>query len=327
MISEHEVHVDDALHTVLEEEVERAGPVNLEWLAGRARRRQKDARIDADAVADVVHASTLLVWRPDGTVDHLSRVLDGIVLTQRARAPLADRCDLWATFALQPLLNLAVYRPLRLVGGGEVRRPPSGDEVLIGPPGWLPAVDRYGLVGLRLSNGLLSTSLVQPDSLPDLARQQQVRALIAERYRRERWWRGEDDLESRPAELVRALTLARMEDPRLLADPYPPLDELLYDPLDRRGDEHHFRDFAATRQEESVGFCVTGMPPALHQELRHRAGQFGMSLDQYVVAVLGHLAWRTPFAEDLEPWDVYNPHSREKPNLKPLPTLPPDDTA
>ena len=32
-----------------------------------------------------------------------------------------------------------------------------------------------------------------------------------------------------------------------------------------------------------------------------------MTLDQYVIAVLGHLAWRTPFAEDLEPWDGWAP--------------------
>ncbi len=32
-----------------------------------------------------------------------------------------------------------------------------------------------------------------------------------------------------------------------------------------------------------------------------------MSLDQFVVAVLGHLAWRTPFAEDMEPWEHWSP--------------------
>jgi hypothetical protein len=45
------------------------------------------------------------------------------------------------------------------------------------------------------------------------------------------------------------------------------------------------------------------MPDALQYGLSRRAATYGMSLDQYVVAVLGHLAWRTPFAEDMEPFD------------------------
>ncbi len=43
------------------------------------------------------------------------------------------------------------------------------------------------------------------------------------------------------------------------------------------------------------------MPLMLHRELNLRAQRYGMSFDQYVVAVLGHLAWRTPFADDLGP--------------------------
>jgi hypothetical protein len=30
-----------------------------------------------------------------------------------------------------------------------------------------------------------------------------------------------------------------------------------------------------------------------------------MSFDEYVIAVLGHLAWRTPFAEDMGPFDAW----------------------
>ena len=48
---------------------------------------------------------------------------------------------------------------------------------------------------------------------------------------------GSDDLENRPAEVVNAIALALLEEPALLAEPLPPLDELLHDALE---DQHHF---------------------------------------------------------------------------------------
>lgn len=80
---EQNIDVDDGLHTVLEQIVRTSGPVEIPWLTARARRERHDARIVDEAVETVVDCSTLLVWRPDGRVDHLLNVLDGIVLTQR----------------------------------------------------------------------------------------------------------------------------------------------------------------------------------------------------------------------------------------------------
>ena len=54
-------------------------------------------------------------------------------------------------------------------------------------------------------------------------------------------------------------------------------------------------------------FTIGDMPVALHMELSARARMYGMSDDQFVIAVLGHLAWRTPFAEDCEPFDFWEP--------------------
>ena len=49
------------------------------------------------------------------------------------------------------------------------------------------------------------------------------------------------------------------------------------------------------------------MPSALHSELSRRSSLYGMTMDQYVILALGHMAWRTPFAEDCEPWDDWLP--------------------
>ncbi|HEX5771902.1 MAG TPA: hypothetical protein VFY11_13150 [Nocardioidaceae bacterium] len=299
--------VDHGLHDALEKLTRQHGAMDLDWLAVRARKELRDARINPDTVAAVVDLSTMLVWRPDDTVDHLLNVLDGVVLTQRVRAPLAGREDLWCTVAMQPLLNITAFTSLPLADGtGHVRQAASGQDVLVGPAGWLPDVPRYGLVGLRLEGGRLSAAPVDEDDLPDLTEQEQVRQLLAHHYRLERWYGGDDDLQTRPAEMVRALQYARLEDPKLLSVPHPPLDELLYLSLDQDSGKHYWRDWAAFA-EGTVSLAITGLPEALYVELDRRAKRYGMSLDQFVIAVLGHLAWRTPFAEDMGPWDDWNP--------------------
>ncbi|GAW49079.1 MULTISPECIES: hypothetical protein [unclassified Nocardioides] len=307
------ISVDHDLHDALVAMVREHGPQPLAWLTPRVRRERRDARIDQTTVIRTIECSTILVAMVDGRIGYLADVLDGIVLTTRARAPLAGRTDLWCRVGVQPLANLLAYGPLPLESGGEVRRMESGEQVLVGPPGWLPDVPRFGLVGLRLRDGKVSTFAVDDDQLPSPEECQQVRALLADHYRRERWWHGEDDLETRPGELVRAITLGRMEDPDLLSTPYPPLDELLYNPLQQDVDEHHWRDHAAVQQQESISRHLGGIPAALDVELERRARLYGMSFDQFVIAMLGHLAWRTPFAEDCEPFHVWDPSP--KPDL------------
>ena len=308
-MDEGTLEVDVALHDKLAELV-RIQPQTLDWLTRRARAALRDARIDEQGVFETIERSTLLVPQYDGTIAHLRHVLDDVVLTHRARASLSGRRDLWVGLSMQPFLNLTVEAPIPLVGGGEVSRMHSGENVLVGPEGWLPDIGRYELVGVRLRSGEMEAVAVAEDDLPSPEAQQEARALIAGHYRQERWWRGTDDLESRPAELVRAIALAKMEDPGLFTTPYPPLDELLYNALEQEVDEHHWRDFASVKQGFTVSFQMQGMPEGLYIELNARARRYGMSFDQFVIALLSHLAFQTPFADDMEPWDSWDPDAR-----------------
>lgn len=297
---------DDRLHEALQAQVRTQPGATVSHLARRVRRETHDARVSELEVEQHVDRSPVLVGRPDGGVVHLRHVIEGSVLTQRVRASTSGRTDLWTTLALAPFTMLALNGPLPLAGGGELRASAFGHSALVGPEGWLPEVQPWELVSLKLRDGEIHTGAVGESDLGDLARHQRARELIARHYRRERWFSGTDDLESRPAEVVNAIALALLEDPALLAEPLPPLDELLHDALE---DQHHFhwRDFEASRQAPSVSFMITGMPDALHIELDARARRYGMSFDQYVIAVLGHLAWRTPFAEDMQPWEDWDP--------------------
>lgn len=90
----HEDSVDHRLHDLVVGLVLDHGPQRCDWLARRARRELRDARVDLDALGEVLQVSTVLVHRPDGLVDHVLNLLEGNVLTHRVRAPLRDRRDL-----------------------------------------------------------------------------------------------------------------------------------------------------------------------------------------------------------------------------------------
>lgn len=303
-------HIDHRLHDKVVGLVLDQGPQDVGWLARRARRDLRDARVDEQAVIEVLQTTTLLVTRPDGTVDHALALLEGNVLTHRVRASLAGRRDLWLGCGVQPLLNIAAYRPLPLADGtGEVRRAVTGDDALVGPAGWLPDVDRYQLIGLRISDQRLSVDAIAEDDLASPEDQLRARRMLSSIYTTQRHFVGDDDLATRPAELARSISLALLEDPALFATPYPPLDELLHNPLERHVDVDHWRSLAVGQQMETVGFWISGLPARLASELGARARRYGMTEQQFVVALLSTLAWRTPFAEDMEPWEEWDPEA------------------
>lgn len=297
--------IDHALHDTLEELLRTHGPMTRADLAARARFSGSDTRIDLEAVESVLDYATLLVLRPDGRVSHLRDVLDGIVLTHRLRGTTRDRTDLWLGAGVQPFLTMALLHPLPLAGGGEAAVGDSPQSTLVGPTGWLPEAERGDLLSLTWHEGALSVTPVGPEDLAGPAEQEHVRRMVAEHCHAELWLEGRDP-DERAGRIVRALALARLEDPELLTTPHPPLDVVCYDPLEVHADTL-FRDDAANRQCESVTYCIDRMPVALDRELRARATQYGMTVDQFVIALLGHLAWRTPFAEDVEPWDQWLP--------------------
>ena len=304
--------IDHDLHDALIAVAREHGPLDLHTLTRRARLALGRATLDEHVVNAVVERVTSLVCRPDGRISYLGDVLDGIVLTHRTRGPLDGRNDLWLGFGAQPFLTLACAAPLPLADGGEARIGETVDPVLVGPDGWLPPADPGDLIALTWRAGHLAVARIDEDDLAGPESEDHVRRTLGERCRTTQWWVDPQDDDAHLAILLGALAAARLEDPTLLSTPHAPLDQVLYDPLgtDRR---NHWRDAAALRQGACVSFAVTGMPFALDRELRHRAERFGMTFDQFVITVLGHLAWRTPFAEDMEPWGDWLPEAAGRP--------------
>jgi hypothetical protein len=273
----------------------------------------------SDQDLDSVLTGPTLVGLPDGRASHLLHVLDRQWFTQRVRASTAGRDDLWVTSALAPLVTVLVEDPVPLRTGGELALAAHSQQAVVGPPGWLPAVPAGGLVALRLVDGAVEARAVPTPSVSP-EQDQSARELLGRHYRNERWY--VDDEPTTRSTLTRSVAASVLEVPDLFREPRTPLDELLHDPL-REEHVHSWRDVAAWQMDGNVSFSVEGMPEGLHAELGRRAHVYGMSFDQYVIAVLGHLAWRTPFAEDLEPWDDWLPAQEAQPEtpprLRPLP--------
>ncbi len=274
------------------------GPLPADRLAACLRRRFPGRSTDSRLVEMLVERSTVLIGRPDGTVIRLIDLLEGSVFTQRVAHADGARRDLWSTLALAPLVVWLVREGLCLESGEPLACGEFGHDTIIGPKGWLPQMSRGSLVSLTVTRGRIAAAVVADDALIGPSEEGAVRRSLSRHYRTAAWW-TEEDLAERPYDLTSAVANALVEDPSLLRRPTRPLDELLHIALRRDEQDHHLRDAAAWNAGECVSFGITGMPEALHREIERRARHYGMSSDQYAILALGHLCWRTPFAEDL----------------------------
>jgi hypothetical protein len=192
---------------------------------------------------------------------------------------------------------------LPLAGGGTVAAGEFGHDALVGDSDWLPDIRPGGLIGLRIRGGQLAVEAIGEGVAATVEHERVVRAALSRHIREERWWSSDLGEPNRGAEFTRALARALLEDPHLLSVPTTPLIELLYDVLSEQSGHHLLDDSAAWDADEVVSFGIAGMPQSLHGELSRRPSKYGLSVDRYVVLALGHLARRTPFAEDLGPWE------------------------
>ncbi len=274
------------------------GPMAASELAQHMRRRLLTRCIDGRLVEMLVERSPLLVGRPDGSVIRLIDLLEGSVFTQRVAHSEGRRRDLWSSLALAPLMAWLDHERLCLTSGEPLARGAFGHDTIVGPTGWLPAVPAGSLVSLTVTDGRVAVAAVDDQALLTAEPEGAVRRALSRHYRTATWW-TEEDLADRPYELTTAVATALVEDPRLLREPVRPLDELLYLTVRQCEQDHHLRDAAAWAAGENVSFSISGMPESLNAEIERRARHYGMSSDQYAILALGHLAWRTPFAEDL----------------------------
>lgn len=210
------------------------GPLDVDRLARQLRRSLRDARLTTEAVIDLVSGTTLLVGCPDGLVIRLLDVLEGHVFTQRLPSGANGRRDLWVDLSLLPLHTWALFEPLLLAGGGEVRAAAFGHHALVSAKEWLPDVRPGGLLSLRIAQGMLHVEAVDAIDETTPEQDREVRAAVSRHVREQRWWSIDEAEPDRRAELTRALAHALLENPDLLTAPTAPLIELLHDVLSQQ---------------------------------------------------------------------------------------------
>ncbi len=274
------------------------GPLTADALARRMRRDFPVRTMDARLVEMLVERSPFVVGRPDGSVIRLIDLLEGSVFSARVAWSDGTRRDLWTSLALAPLVTWMDREGLSLTTGEPLSRGAFGHDTIVGPAGWLPAVDAGSLVSLTVVAGHVAVAPLAVDALVSTSGEGSVRRALSRHYRTTSWW-TEEDLADRPYDLTIAVANALVENPGLLRRPTLPLDELLYIAVRQCEQDHHLRDHAAWSGGDNVSFSISGMPEALHAEITRRARHYGMSDDQFMILAMGHLCWRTPFAEDL----------------------------
>ncbi len=297
----------------------RSGPQPLDVLAERVSvAGLTTARKPETTVKSALGRSAGIVRLPDGRYDAVRRMLDGAVLTHRVRAATAGRHVLFAGHELELFDELLAAGPLPLASGGEVSRSRSDLNGLFGPPGWLPDVPADSLLALRFSAGVLAVTPVE-DTAESMDRRTARLLDVVSRHvgaKDERpaasWTYGHDEWPDYSRSLTgwrrilsQAMLRALAECPDLLAEPVPPLDEVLRLPevswsevwadQDRM---HH----GVSSPQRGVTLTLHGVPEGLRTALQQQAVSSRTPLGEFVVLQLAAATyrWETPCRHDAE---------------------------
>lgn len=297
----------------------RSGPLPLDELAERVSAAGlTTARKPETTVKSALSRSSGIIRLPDGRYDAVRRMLDGSVLTHRVRAATTGRNVLFAGHELEPFDELFAAGPLPLVSGGEVRRSASDMMGLYGPPGWVPDVPADTLLALRFGAGVLAVTAVE-DSAETMDRRagrllgvvsrhlgtKDERPAASWRYGYDEWPDYTRTLTGWRRILSHGLLRALAECPDLLAEPMPPLDEVLRLPEMSWGevwaDQDRLRHGVSSPQR-GVTLTLHGVPEGLRTALQQQATSSRTPLGEFVVLQLAAATyrWETPCRHDAE---------------------------
>jgi hypothetical protein len=273
-----------------------SGPIEVDAAVG-AQVRAAGLTKAADPVPRVRSAlreSPVMFHLPDGRFDSARRMLDGAALTHRVRFATRGRQVLFAGPELAVLDQILVHEgSLALASGGEVLSSVSDMSGWRGPTGWLPDVPADSLLAFRLRDGLLTVEPVPGEpSLTD-ERVERLRAVLR------RHLQSGDQLDAWRSRLTlgRVLLRALAEVPDLLAEPMPPLDEVL-----RLGDERWGRDWPIEsiqghddpRRTMTRPVVLADVPNELAARIERDAAAIGMTPGEFAILQLSAALNRMP---------------------------------
>ncbi len=297
-----------------------SGPLELGELARRVSAAGLTrARNPESVVKSALSQTSGILELPDGRFDSVRRMLDGAVLTHRVRAATTGCRVLYGGPELALLDELLSTGPLPLATGGQAHRASGDLDGIVGPPGWLPDVPADTLVALRLAGGTLRAGTVDAGDDVLAARAERLRVILAKHltaaepkasWRSTSWhsdWPDYGRVRSGwRRTLLRAVLYGLAECPDLLAEPVPPLDEVLrlpplsWDHVWTAEEQRRDHLVAAVRNGSSL--TLHGVPAGLRGALERLAERSGVPVGELAVLQLAAATyrWEDACRHDLE---------------------------
>jgi len=255
------------------------GPIQLDDVADQVRAAGLTRAADpVTRIRSALQQSPVMFHLPDGRFDSARRMLDGAALTHRVRYATKGRQVLFAGPELAVLDQILVHEgSLALTSGGALVTSVGEMPGWCGPPGWLPDVPADTLLAFRLRAGALS---VEPVIGELHAAGEQVERL---RQVLRRHLRSFDSFDERGSQrtLGRVLLRAVAEVPDLLADPLPPLDEVLQLGTERWGRDWPVESIHGRSQGRQV--VLDDVPDELLLTLERKAAAIGVTAGEFAI--------------------------------------------
>ena len=239
-------------------------------------------------IRSALRQSPIMVLLPDGRFDSARRLLDGAALTHRVRYATKGRQVLFAGPELAVLDQVLVHEgSLALTAGGAVTSSLGEFGGWCGPPDWLPDVPADALLAFRMRNGRLSVETVEDEPPRKSDEVERLRVVLR------RYLLADDNLSHWQSHhtLGTVMLRALAEVPDLLAEPLPPLDEVLQLGNERWGRDWPVESVEGVRDGHRV--VLEDVPGALVSALRRDADQLGVTAGELTVLLLSAATYRT----------------------------------
>lgn len=294
------------------------GPAPVETIYQAASAAGVTAARTSASVTQAMRDRSTFMQLPDGRYTCAQRMLVGATFTHRVSGDRAGDQFVWPGPELEPLRQLIKDRgEIPVEGGGSVQVNGYGQEIWKVPAGLLDGVPPGGLLAFTFTGSHLRTTPLKSDLSRHDPTAAEVRAVLIRHRRRalESDQRSGYSMWPEQEDLGRIVLNALVEVPDLLAEPVPPLDELI-----------------GTSPAEAVNLLYEGvsdvlerehrlsvsldLPEPLYATLEARANLLKIAPEELMVGLLANEMWRSA-PRGMVPYEPRYPSKQR--HLSPVP--------
>ncbi len=271
------------------------GPAPVETIYQAAYAAGVTAARTSTSVTQAMRDRSTFIQLPDGRYTCAQRLLVGATFTHRVSGDRAGDQYVWPGPELEPLRQVVKdLGEIPVEGGGSVQVNGYGQEIWKVPAGTLDGVPPGGLLAFTFTGSHLRTTPLKSDLTRHEPGVAAVRAVLIRHRRRalesnQRYgystWSAKEDL-------GRIVLSALAEVPDLLAEPVPPLDELVgMSPAEAVN--LLYEGISDVLEREHRLNVSLDMPEPLYATLEARANLLKIAPEELMVSLLSNEMWRS----------------------------------